>query len=113
MAAFKLEVPIGSNYNISMMSEKDKTDQINERMMADQGLRGLGGTKTLVSYTDVVLSAYECVNEVTDDNGCDFHTNLSLFLEGLEEDLTELKRGVEVRHIAVRPKEQADSDEFE
>ena len=72
-----------------MMNEMNKTDQINERMMADQvpvnahikDLRDLGGTKTRVSYTDVVMSAYDCVNDLTDDNGCDFETNLSLFLK--------------------------------
>ena len=94
-----------------MMNEKDKTDQINERMMADQGLRDLGGTKTRVSYTDVVMSAYDCVNDITDNNGCEFHTNLSLFLEGLGEDLTELNDGREVRFIPVRPKEQQDVDD--
>ena len=82
-------------------------------MMNDnKGLRGLGGTKTIVSYTDVVMSSYECVNEVTDDNGCDFETNLSLFLEGLGEDLTELKKGREVRHIPVRPKSQQDVEDI-
>jgi hypothetical protein len=80
-----------------MMNEKDK------------GLRDMGGTRTRVSYTDVVMSAYDCVNEVTDDNGCDFHTNLSLFLEGLGEDLTELNDGVEVRFISVRPKTSQDA----
>ena len=74
----------------------------------DFGLRGLGGTRTMVSYTDVVLSAYECINDVTDNNGCDFHVNLSLFLEGLEEDILELKDGRELRHIPVRPKSQQD-----
>ena len=86
----------------------NKTDQINERMMEDQGLRGLGGTKTRVSYTDVIVSAYDCVNEVTDDNGCDFEVNLSLFLEGLEEDLLEYKDGREMRHLPIRPKTQQD-----
>ena len=82
-------------------------------MMNDnKGLRGLGGTRTIVSYTDVVMSAYECINDVTDDNGCDFHVNLSLFLEGLEEDLTELKKGREVRHIPVRPKSQQDVEDI-
>ena len=74
----------------------------------NEGLRNLGGTRTRVSYTDVVMSAYDCVNDLTDDNGCDFETNLSLFLEGLGEDLTELKKGRELRHIPVRPKEQQD-----
>lgn len=66
-----------------------------------------------MSYTDVVMSAYDCVNDLTDDNGCDFETNLSLFLEGLGEDLTELKKGRELRHIPVRPKEQQDVDPIE
>ena len=87
-----LEVPRFRSYNICMMNENDK------------GLRGLGGTKTIVSYTDVVLSAYECVNEVTDDNCVEFETNLSLFLEGLGEDILELKKGRELRFIPVRPK---------
>tara|TARA_Y100000310_G_scaffold158307_1_gene157734 strand:+ start:29 stop:322 length:294 start_codon:yes stop_codon:yes gene_type:complete len=91
-----LEVPPKRSYNYSMMNEKDK------------GLRGLGGTKTRVSYTDVIMSAYDCVNEVTDNNGCDFHTNLTLFLEGLEEDLLEYKDGREMRHLPIRPKTQQD-----
>ena len=70
----------------------------------DKGLRDLGGTKTIVSYTDVVLSAYECVSEIADDNKCEFHINLSLFLEGLEEDILELRKGRELRFIPVRPK---------
>ena len=92
----KLEVPPKRSYNICMMNEKDK------------GLRDLGGTKTRVNYTDVVMSAYDCVNDITDNNGCEFHTNLSLFLEGLGEDLTELNDGREVRFIPIRPKEQQD-----
>jgi len=74
-----------------MMNEKDKTDQINERMMADQGLRGLGGTRMVASYTDVVMSVLEGVQEITDDNGVEFETNLSLYLEGLEEDVLDAK----------------------
>ena len=92
----ELEVPLKSNYNYCMMNEKDK------------GLRDLGGTKTRVSYTDVVLSAYDCVNDITNDNKCEFHVNLKLFLEGLEEDIDELNDGRELRHIPVRPKEQQD-----
>jgi hypothetical protein len=95
-----------------MMNEKDRTDQINERMMEDQGLRGLGGTRTRVNYTDLVMSAYDCVNDLTDDNGCDFHTNLSLFLEGLGEDIAELRKGRELRHIPVRPKSQQDVEDI-
>ena len=77
-----------------------------------KGLRDLGGTSTRVSYTDVVLSAYECVNEITDDNKCDFHINLSLFLEGLEEDILELRNGRELRHVPVRPKSQQDVEDI-
>ena len=95
-SGLKLEVPPINPYNYCMMNEKDK------------GLRGLGGTKTVVSYTDTVLSAYECVSELADDNKCDFNVNLSLFLEGLEEDILELRDGRELRHIPVRPKEQQD-----
>ena len=74
----------------------------------DKGLRDLGGTKTRVSYTDVVMSAYDCVNDITDDNRCEFHVNLKLFLEGLEEDINEMNDGRELRHIPVRPKSTGD-----
>ena len=100
----KLEVPPIRSYNISMMSEKDRTNQINERMMEDQGLRGLGGTKTVVSYVDIVMNVHSAVKDVCDDNKCEFGTNLSLFLEGLEEDVNELEYGREVRHLPIRPK---------
>jgi hypothetical protein len=94
-----------------MMNEKDKTDQINERMMEDQGLRGLGGTKTVVSYTDLVLNAYTCVKDIGDDNGVEFDTNLYLFIEGLIEDINECEAGREVRHLPIRPKTTQDVDE--
>ena len=81
-------------------------------MNDNKGLRGLGGTKTIVEYHSIVLSAYECVNEVTDDNGCEFETNLSLFLEGLGEDIFELKKGRELRHVPVRPKSQQDVEDI-
>ena len=75
-----------------MMNEKDK------------GLRGLGGTKTVVSYVDIVMNVHSAVKDVCDDNKCEFGTNLSLFLEGLEEDVNELEYGREVRHLPIRPK---------
>ena len=62
----------------------------------------------LATYTDVVLMIHERVKDLTDDNKCEFHTNLTLYLEGLEEDVAELEAGVEVRHIPIRPKEQQD-----
>ena len=62
------------------------------------------------NYTQLVLDAYTCVSEITDDNRCEFHSNLGLFLEGLEEDVNELKDGRELRHIPVRPKEQQDAE---
>ena len=95
-----------------MMNEKDRTDQINARMMADQApvnayikdLRGLGGTRTVVSYTDIVMNAHSAVMDVCDDNKCEYSTNLSLFLEGLEEDINELHYGCEVRNLPIQPK---------
>ena len=87
-----------------MMNEKDRTDQINMRMMEDQGLRGLGGVKTVVNYTDIVMNAHSAVMDVCDDNKCEYSTNLSLFLEGLEEDINELHYGCEVRNLPIQPK---------
>ena len=94
----KLEVPSIWIYNNSMMNEKDK------------GLRGLGGTKTVVSYTDLVLNAYTCVKDISDDNEVDFDTNLYYFIEGLIEDVNELKDGIEVRHIPILPKTTQDAE---
>ena len=76
----------------------------------NKGLRGLGGTKMVIDieYADLVIACKLSIDDVTDDNGCEFETNLSLFLEGLGEDLTELNDGREVRFIPVRPKEQQD-----
>ena len=60
------------------------------------------------TYADVVLMIHERIKDLTDNNKCEFHTNLTLYLEGLEEDVTELEAGREIRHIPVRPKEQQD-----
>jgi hypothetical protein len=62
----------------------------------------------LATYTDVVLMIHERVKDLTDDNKCEFHTNLSLYLEGLEDDVTELEDGREVRHLPIRPKTTGD-----
>ena len=67
----------------------------------------------LATYTDVVLMIHERVKDLTDDNKCEFHTNLSLYLEGLEDDVTEFEAGAEVGHLPVRPKEQQDRDPVE
>ena len=64
----------------------------------------------IVRYQDIILMVYEGVKDVCDDNGCSFDMNLSLYLEGLEEDVRELENGRELRHIPVRPKEQQDVD---
>ena len=74
----------------------------------DKGLRGLGGTKMVTSYTDVVLAAYTCVKDISDDNGVEFDTNLYLFIEGLIEDINECEAGREVRHLPIRPKTTQD-----
>ena len=88
----------------------NKIDQINERMMEDQGLRGLGGTRTVVSYTDIVMNVHSAVQDLSDDNQCEFGTNLQYFVEGLVEDVTELSYGREVRHLPIRPKTTKDSE---
>ena len=41
----------------------------------------------VMKYTDIVYDVAEAVREISDDNQVDFQTNLSLFLEGLEEDV--------------------------
>ena len=74
------------------------------------GLRDLGGTKTVVSYTDLVLNAYTCVKDISDDNEVEFDTNLYYFIEGLIEDINECKDGIEVRHIPILPKTTQDAD---
>ena len=81
-----------------MMNEKDK------------GLRGLGGTKIVVRYTDIVLNVYSAVKDVCDDNEVDFDTNLYYFIEGLIEDVNELEAGREVRHLPIRPKSTQDAE---
>ena len=75
-----------------MMNEKDK------------GLRGLGGVRTVVKYTDIVMNVHSAVRDVCDENEVDFDTNLYYFLQGLEEDVNELKDGTEVRQIPILPK---------
>ena len=57
----------------------------------NKGLRDLGGTKTIVQYTDVVLSVLKGVQEISDNNGIDFQSNLTMYLEGLEEDVLDIK----------------------
>ena len=106
----ELEVPSDNPYNNCMMNEKDRTDQINERMMEDQGLRGLGGTRTVVSYTDIVMNVHSAIKDLSDDNQCEFGTNLLLFVEGLVEDVNELEQGCEVRLLPIRPKSSEDVD---
>jgi hypothetical protein len=54
-------------------------------------LRDLGGTRMVVNYTDVVMSVLKGVQEIADDNKVEFQTNLSMYLEGLEEDVLDAK----------------------
>jgi hypothetical protein len=79
-----------------MMNEKDK------------GLRDLGGVKTVVNYVDIVMNVHSAIKDLCDENKCEYGTNLSLFLEGLEEDVNELEYGCEVRHLPIRPKSSED-----
>ena len=71
----------------------------------NKGLRGLGGTRIKVQYADLVAACKECIDDVTDDNGCDFDMNVDLFLEGLKEDIYYLHGGEE---CGVIPKTEAD-----
>ena len=49
----------------------------------------------VVSYTDIVLNVHSAIKDLCDENKCEYGTNLSLFLEGLEEDLEEELEGLE------------------
>ena len=53
----------------------------------NKGLRGLGGTKMVTQYSDVVVAVFAAIEDISDDNGCNFETNLALYLEGLEMDV--------------------------
>ena len=53
----------------------------------NKGLRGLGGTKMVTQYSDVVVAVFEAIEELSAENGGDFETNLSLYLAGLEMDV--------------------------
>ena len=66
--------------------------------------------KSTVTYTDIVMMVHESVKDVSDDNGCEFDTNLYYFIEGLIEDVNELEAGRELRHIPVRPKTTKDAE---
>lgn len=57
----------------------------------NKGLRDLGGTKTVAQYTDIVSSVLKGVQEISDNNGIDFQSNLTMYLEGLEEDVLDIK----------------------
>ena len=45
----------------------------------------------LTQYETVVEMVCECIEDVSEDNGVGFETNLSLYLEGLECDVIALK----------------------
>ena len=77
-------------------------------MMNDnKGLRGLGGTKMVIDYTQIVAACKECIDDVTDDNGVEFETNLHYFIEGLIEDINDLNNGGE---SGMRPKTTEDAE---
>ena len=75
----------------------------------NKGLRGLGGTRIRVPYryADLVVACKECIDDVTDDNGVDFDTNLYYFIEGLIEDINDLHAGGE---SGMRPKTTKDAE---
>ena len=75
----------------------------------NKGLRGLGGTKMVIEYTQLVAACKECIDDVTEDNGVDFDTNLHFFIEGLIEDINYLKNGED---CGMRPKTTKDTECF-
>ena len=85
---------------------------MNEHIKDLESLRGLGGVKTIVSYTDIVVNVHTAIKDLCDENKNDYMTNLCLFLEGLGDDVTELENGRELRHIPVRPKSQQDVEDI-
>ena len=72
-------------------------------MNNNKGLRGLGGTKMVIEYAQLVAACKECIDDVTNDNGVEFDTNVDYFLEGLKEDIYYLQGGEE---CGVIPKTQ-------
>ena len=76
----------------------------------NKGLRGLGGVKmrTQLEYTDVVIAVKNCVDDTCRDNGCDFDMNLHYFLEGLAEDVEDIRKGQE---CGIVPKTADDVEE--
>ena len=73
----------------------------------NKGLRDLGGARMVVRYADIVMMVHESVKDVSDNNGCDFDTNLEIYLEGLKEDVYDVEAGEEP---GCRPKEQQDAE---
>jgi hypothetical protein len=67
-------------------------------------------SRRVESYTTIVLNVYSAIKDLEDDNKVEFETNLSLFLEGLGEDVTELEHGGEVRNLPIRPKATEDQE---
>ena len=57
----------------------------------NKGLRDLGGTKTVAQYTDIVSTVIKEVQAISDNNGINFQSNLTMYLEGLEEDVLDIK----------------------
>ena len=73
----------------------------------NKGLRGLGGTRMVVTYTDLVFACKKCIDDVANDNGVEFDTNLHYFIEGLIEDINDLHGGEE---CGMRPKTTEDAE---
>ena len=76
----------------------------------DKGLRGLGGVKMRIEYADLVVACKEKIDEI-----CSYHVdggnvnmNTDLFLEGLKEDIEDVRNGEE---CGIVPKTLDDVDE--
>ena len=46
-----------------------------------------------IEYADLVIACKLSIDDVTDDNGCEFDMNVDLFLEGMKEDIYYLRNG--------------------
>jgi len=57
----------------------------------DKGLRGLGGVKIRIEYADLVVACKEKIDEISGN----VDMNTDLFLEGLKEDIEDIRNGEE------------------
>jgi type IV secretory pathway ATPase VirB11/archaellum biosynthesis ATPase len=62
----------------------------------------------LMQYTDIIFEIQNAVREISEDNQCEFQTNLSLFLEGVEEDVLDRELPHSIGPLPTVPKTPGD-----